>query len=63
MYVYCAVCYPVIAAPYVRSVDCVFVHLYTLVNDSEHPWTMSSLYSLKIFPVHDCIVGNWKCQI
>ncbi len=36
-YVYCVVCYCVIAAPYVRSVGHVFTYLYTLDDDSEHP--------------------------
>ncbi len=44
-YVYCVVYYRVIAAPYVRSVGCVFALSYTLVDNSECPWTMSSLYS------------------
>ncbi len=35
MYVYCVVCYHVIAAPYVRSVGHVFVYLYPLDEDSE----------------------------
>ncbi len=34
-YVYCVVCYRVIAAPYVRSVGYVFAYLYTLDDDSE----------------------------
>ncbi len=36
-YVYCVVCYRVIAAPYVRNVGHVFAYLYTLDDDSEHP--------------------------
>ncbi len=34
-YVYCVVCYCVIAATHVRSVSCVFSHLYSLVDNSE----------------------------
>ncbi len=37
MYVYCVVCYLVIAAPYVRSGGHIFAYLYTLDDDSEHP--------------------------
>ncbi len=36
-YVYCVVCYREIAVPCVRSVDCVFADLYTLVNDLKAP--------------------------
>ncbi len=35
MYIYCVVCYPVIAAAYVRSVGCVFAYIYILAYDSE----------------------------
>ncbi len=44
------VCYHVIA-PYVRSVGCVFEHLYIPVGDSECPWTMSCFYSVIYFPL------------
>ncbi len=37
MYVYCVVCYRVIAAPYVRSVGHVFAYLYTLDDNLERP--------------------------
>ncbi len=47
MYVYCMVCYHVMAAPYVRSVDCVFAYPYALVDDSE--WTMSFHHYPKFF--------------
>ncbi len=40
-YIYCVVCYHMIAAPCVRRVGCVFAHLYTLVDDLERPSTMS----------------------
>ncbi len=33
-----------IATPNVTSVGCIFAHLYTLVNDSEHPYEL--FYSL-----------------
>ncbi len=53
MHVYCVICYCIISAPYVRSVGCVFLHIYTLADDSEHPWTMRFLYSLK--QIFDCL--------
>ncbi len=37
MYIYCVVCYRVIAAPYVRSVGDVFAYIYTLDVNSERP--------------------------
>ena len=39
-------------APYVGNVGYVFIiaHLYTLVDDSECPWTMSFIYTLRFFP-------------
>ncbi len=37
MYVYCVVCYRVIAAPYVRSVGRFFAYICTLDDDSERP--------------------------
>ncbi len=39
MYIYCVVCY-VIAVLSVRSVGRVCAHLYTLVDESEHPCTI-----------------------
>ncbi len=48
MYIYCVVCYRVIAAPYVRSV--LSLHTVTLLMMIRNAqWTMSSLYSLKYF--------------
>ncbi len=41
MYQDCVVCYPMIATPCVRSVDCVFALLYALVDSSEQPWNLS----------------------
>ncbi len=35
MYIYCIVCYRVIAVPCVRSTGCVSVFLYTSVDESE----------------------------
>ncbi len=37
MYVYCVVCYDVIAAPCVKCVDCVFAQLHSLADDSDCP--------------------------
>ncbi len=48
MYLYCVVCYCVIAAPYVRSV--VSLHIVTLLMMIRNAqWTMRSLYSLTFF--------------
>ncbi len=43
MYVYCCVCYHMIAAPYIRSI---IAHRYTLDEDSEH----SMNYELSLLP-------------
>ncbi len=49
MYIYCVVCHHVIAAPYVRRVG-VSLHTVTLLMTIQNvQWTMSSLYSLKLF--------------
>ncbi len=48
-YMNCVVGYRVIAAPCVRSIGCVFAHLYTLVDDLECRWTMGSFYYQMIF--------------
>ncbi len=37
MYIYCVVCYRVIAAPFIRSVGHIFAYLYTIDDDSERP--------------------------
>ncbi len=44
MYIYCVACYRVLVIRCVRSIGDVSTHLYTYVDDSEHPWTMSYLY-------------------
>ncbi len=50
MYVYCVLCYRVIAAPCVTSVV-VPLHTITLLMTIQNDqWTMSSLYSIKSFP-------------
>ncbi len=49
-YVYCMVCYRVIAAPYVRSVGHVFAYLYTLDDDSERPMDYETSLLSKVFP-------------
>ncbi len=46
LYVYCVVSYQVIAALYVQSVVCFLALLYTIVDNSKHPWQMSQFYSL-----------------
>ncbi len=50
MYIYCVVCYHVIAAPYVRSVGHVFAYLYTLDDDSECPMGYDTSLLPKVFP-------------
>ncbi len=42
-YVYCVVCYRVIAAAYVRRVNHIFAYLYTLDDDSECPFDYQPL--------------------
>ncbi len=49
-YVYCMVCYCVIAAPYVRSVGHVFAHRYPLDADSEYPMDYELHLLPKVFP-------------
>ncbi len=49
MYIYCVVCYRVIAAPYVWSVDHVFVYLYALDDDSERPMDYDTALFAKMF--------------
>ncbi len=49
MYVYCVVCYCVTAAPYVKSVGCVFAYRYTLGDDSECPMDYDTSLLLKFF--------------
>ncbi len=44
-YVYCVVCYRVIAAGYVKKC-CVFAHCYTLADNSECPMD----YELSLLP-------------
>ncbi len=48
MYIYCVVCYCVIAAPYARSVV-VSLHTVTLLMIRNTQWTVSSLLP-KDFP-------------
>ncbi len=50
MYIYCVVCYRVIIAPYVRSVDNVFAYLLTLDDDSERPMDYETSLLPKLFP-------------
>ncbi len=47
-YVYCVVCYYVIAAPYVRSVGDVFAYLYTL-DDASELWDYETSLLPKVF--------------
>ncbi len=42
--------YHVKSVPHLRIVGCVFADLYTLIDDSECPWTLSFLYYPKCFP-------------
>ncbi len=58
MYIYCVVCYRVIAAPYIR----VLLHTVTLLLTIQNTqWTMRSLYSLMSLTLPDLlIIGiNW----
>ncbi len=48
-YIYCMVCYQVIAAPYVRSAVMSLHTVALLMSIQNAQWTMSSLYSLKCF--------------
>ncbi len=50
MYVYCVVCYRVIAASYVRRVGHVFAYLYTLDDDLECPMDYETSLLPKVFP-------------
>ncbi len=49
-YVYCDVCYHVIAAPYVRSVSHVIAYLYTLDDDWERPMDYETSLLPNSFP-------------
>ncbi len=62
IYLYCVVCYHVIVAPYVRSVDHVFAYLYTLDDDSKCPMDYETSLLPKVFPIHVLPVQhNWPC--
>ncbi len=43
------ICYRMIAVPCVRSVGCVFAHIYTPVDNSEYSWTMNFFYYPRLF--------------
>ncbi len=49
----------IIIITYVRSISCVFAHLYTLVDDSEHPWTISCLFSYR-FCSFNGVIEHWR---
>ncbi len=55
MYVYGVDCYRMIAVPCVRMKCNVFTHLYTLVDNLEHPFTISFVYYLMSFQFHPFI--------
>ncbi len=48
MYIYCVVCYHVIASPYVRSVSHVFGYSCTIDDDSDRPMDYSLTFFLSI---------------
>ncbi len=50
-YVYCVVCYHMIAAPHVRSIGHVIAHHYTLDDDSECPIDSELSLFPKVFSV------------
>ncbi len=62
MYVYCVVCYLVIA-PYVISVGHVFAYLYTIDDDSERSMDYEILYSLKFFLYNSPFDNDYDCLI
>ncbi len=49
-YIYCMVCFRVIATPYVRSIGHVFAYLYTLDDDSEHQMDYETSLLPNVFP-------------
>ncbi len=72
-YVYCVVCYCVIAAPYVRSVGRVFKYIYTLDDDLERPMDHETSLLPKVFPLSSSVSislctlsitvsGLWPCM-
>ncbi len=65
MYVYCAVCYRVILAHYVRSVGHVFACLYTLDDDSEGPMDYDTSLLPMVFPLASnvCSTLFWHCRM
>ncbi len=58
-YVYCVVCYRVIAAPYVRSVGHVFANLYTLDDDSECPMDYDTSLLHKCFLLYTITFSHY----
>ncbi len=57
-YVYCVVCYRVIVAPYVKSVDHIFAYLYTLDDNSECAMNYETSLLPKMFPLTLTHVGK-----
>ncbi len=49
-YIFCAVCYHMIVAPYVRSVGHVFAYLFSLDDDAERPMDYEISILRKFFP-------------
>ncbi len=33
----------------VRNVSCIFAHIYSIVGDSERPWTVSAIFTTQSF--------------
>ncbi len=56
MYVYCVVCYRVIAAPYLGSVGHVFAYLCTLDDDTECTMDYETSLLPKVFPMYDIVI-------
>lgn len=48
-YMYFVVCYHMIVAQWVRSVDCVFAYIYIIVYELECPCTMDFFYLSRCF--------------
>ncbi len=52
MYIYCVVCYHVIAALYVRCIGHIFAYLYTIDDDSELSMVYETSFLSKVLPPH-----------
>ncbi len=57
MYIYCVVCYHVIATPYLRSVFVTLDIVTILITIQNSQWTIHSTYSLKFVPYYVSRLG------